>query len=216
MATFPRKESLLNNYFTVAVAYILTNFVRLGVSVANKATLITCMATWNNIYPLASTSATSTTANVKDKNIAKAALKAILRLIFGDILNSVLTSTDRLTLKIPVVGGPHGAMPLPGSVPNGSVDDSFRMAHRIAYTDSVSGKRAKPYGATGCEVWQKIGGVAPVSMSDLIQLETMTANPLVISFEGTQAGLKVWYWMRWINKSGKGNWGPTFDGTIMP
>ena len=62
----------------------------------------------------------------------------------------------------------------------------------------------------------KIGGVAPVSMSDLIQLETMTVNPLVISFEGTQAGLKVWYWMRWINKSGKGNWGPTFDGTIMP
>ena len=188
----------------------------MGVSVANKATMIACLATWNTIYPLASTSATSTAANVKDKNIAKAALKQILRTIFGDILTSVLTATDRLTLKIPVVGGPHADVPIPSSQPQGRVDDSYRMAHRIMYIDNATGKRAKPYGATGCEVWQKIGGVAPVSVSDLIQLETMTKSPLDISFEGTQAGLKVWYWMRWINKSGKGTWGAPFNGTIMP
>ena len=67
MATFPTKESLLNNYFIVAVAYILANIARLGVSLTNKATMISCLATWNNIYPLASTAATSTTSNVADK-----------------------------------------------------------------------------------------------------------------------------------------------------
>ena len=216
MASFPRKESLLNNYFIVVLAYILSNFARLGVSVANKATLISCMATWNTIYPLASTAATSTTANVKDKNIAKAAVKAILRLIFGDIIQSVLTSTDRLTLLIPVVGGNHGEVPIPDSVPNGTVDDSYRLAHKISYTDSASGKKAKPHGAGGVEIWQKIGGVAPVSVSDLILLETVTKTPFVVGFEGTQAGSKVWYWMRWTNKTSKGNWGPEFNGTIMP
>ena len=216
MASFPTKESLLNNYFAVVLAYILANFVRLGVSIANKATLIANMATWNTIYPLATTKATSTTANVKDKNIAKAAVKAILRIIFGDILTSVLTVTDRLTLLIPVVGGPHPGLPMPDSEPNGAVDDSYRLAHKISYTDSASGKKAKPHGALGVEIWQKIGGVAPVSVSDLTLLETVTKTPFVVGFEGTQAGSKVWYWMRWTNKTSKGNWGPEFNGTIMP
>ncbi len=216
MATFERMESLLNTYFNVAVAYILVNFTRLGVSVANKATLIAELATWNNIYPLATTKATSTAANVKDKNISKGKMKDILRLIFGDILTSVLTSTDRLTLKIPVVGGPHPSVPMSDSQPIGAVDDSYRLAHKISYTDSVSGKKAKPHGVEGCEIWQKIGGTAPVSFSELLFLETITKSPLVISFEGTQAGSKVWYWMRWVNKNGKGNWGPTSEGTILP
>ena len=196
MASFPRKEALLNTYFNVVVAYILTNIARLGVSIANKATMITELANWNNLYPLATTAATSTAANVKDKNISKGKMKAILRLIFGDIIASVLTATDRLTLKIPVIGGKHGNLPVPDSQPVGGIDDSFRLAHKITYTDSASGSKAKPRGADGCEIWQKIGGTEPVSVSDLTQLETITKNPLLVSFEGTQAGLKVWYWMR--------------------
>ncbi len=216
MAFFAKKESLLNIYFAVAVAYILTNITRLGVSLANKATMIAELANWNNLYPLATTAATSTAANVKDKNISKGKMKAILRLIFGDFLTSVLTSTDRITLNIPVVGGVHGIMAIPNSEPEGSVDDSYRLAHKISYLDSVSGKKGKPHGATGCEIWHKIGGVAPVSIGDLTFLDTITKSPLMISFEGTQAGLKVWYWMRWINKSAKGNWGTEFNGTILP
>ncbi len=216
MATFEKTESLLNTYFGVAVAYILLNLVRLGVSAANKTTMVAELATWNNIYPLATTAATSTAANVKDKNISKGKMKDILRLIFGDILNSVLTSTDRLTLKIPVVGGRHPIVPVPDSQPIGSIDDSYRLAHKITYTDSASGKSAKPHGALGCEIWQKIGGVAPVSINDLLFLETISKNPLVISFEGAQAGLKIWYWMRWVNNNGKGNWGPTSEGTVLP
>ena len=215
MATFPTKESLLNSYFAVVLAYILANFVRLGVSIANKATLIANMATWNTIYPLATTKATSTTANVKDKNIAKAAMLTILRIIFGDIIQSVLTSTDRLTLLIPVFGGKFNPMPMPDSEPNGVVYTGYKLVHKITYSDSATFKKAKPHGATGCEVWQKIGGTQPVSLSELTMLETITKNPLVISFEGTQAGLKVWYWMRWVNKTSKGNWGPEFDGTIL-
>lgn len=178
--------------------------------------MIAELAVWNNIYPLATTIATSTAAHVNDKNKSKGKMKAILRLIFDDILTSVLTSTDRLTLKIPVVGGPHGSVPVPDSQPVGSIDDSYRLAHKITYTDSVSGLVAKPHGAGGCEIWQKIGGEEPVSLSDLTQLETISKNPLMISFEGTQAGSKVWYWMRWVNKNGKGGWGPTSSGTILP
>ncbi len=215
MASFPKKESELNTYFNVAVAYLLTNILRLIVSVANKATMNSNLITWNTTYPLASTRATRTKANVADKNVAKRGVKSILRLIFGDLPASVLTPTDRLTLLIPVVGGPRPSMPIPASVPNGRVDNSYKLVHRLGYTDSVSGKKGKPHGATGCEIWQKIGGTPPVSLTDLTELETITKSPLVITFEGTQAGLKVYYWMRWVNKTGKGNWGPSFEGTIL-
>ena len=89
---------------------------------------------------------------------------------------------------------------------------------RLIFRDilNASGKKAKPHGVDGCEVWQKIGGVAPVSIADLVYLETMSKNPLLIGFDGTQAGLKVYYWMRWENKHSKGNWEPTFGGAIMP
>ncbi len=216
MATFSDKESILNTYFGVVVAYIVLNFSRLGVSLANKATLIANFATWTNIYPLATTPATSTVANVKDKNISKRAMLTILRLIFGDIAISALTSTDRTTMNMPFIGGFHPSVPIGNSEPNGSVDDGFKLAHKITYMDNTSGKKAKPHGVTGCEIWQKIGGVAPVSVSDLQYLETISKNPLIISFEGTQGGLKVYYWMRWINKHSKGNWGPEFSGTVMP
>ena len=216
MAFFSKTESILNTYFNVAVAYILANLLKFGVSIDNKATMIAELATWNNIYPLATTVATSTAAYVKDKNISKGKMKAILRLIFGDILTSVLTSTDRLTLNIPVVGGAHGIMAIPDSEPEGSVDDSFRLAHKLTYLDSASGKKGKPHGATGCEIWHKIGGAEPVSVDELTFIDTITKLPLIVGFEGTQAGLKIWYWMRWINKTAKGNWGSTSSGTVLP
>lgn len=216
MAFFSKTESILNTYFNVAVAYLLANLVRLGVSLDNKATMIAELVTWNNIYPLATTAAISTVANVKDKNKSKAKMKAILRLIYGDILNSVLTSTDRLTLNIPVLGGAHGTMPIPASTPEGIVDDSFRLAHKLTYLDSASGKKGKPHGATGCEIWHKIGGAEPVSVDELTFIDTITKLPLMVGFAGVQAGLKVWYWMRWSNKTAKGTWGSTSSGTILP
>lgn len=216
MAFFSTTESILNTYFNVAVAYILANLLRLGVSIENKATMIAELATWNNIYPLASTVATSNAANVKDKNKSKGKMKAILRLIFGDFLNSVLTSTDRLTLNIPVIGGVHGAMPIPASTPEGIVDDSFRLAHKLTYLDSASGKKGKPHGATGCEIWYKVDGAEPTSIDELTFIDTITKLPLMVGFEGVQAGKKVWYWMRWINKTTKGNWGSTSNGTVLP
>jgi len=216
MATFPTIESELNSFFHIAVAYLLVNFLRLGVSAENKTTMNECLVTWDITYPLATNPGTSTEANVHDKNDALVAMVNILRIIFGDIPLSKLLALDRSTLHIPVVGGPHAAVPLPDSECNGVVNSGNRLVHKISYSDSVTGKKAKPHGASGAELYSKMGGTEPKDVSEMVFIDTLTKSPFIINYIGEQAGIKVWYWMRWISKHEKGNWGPGFSGTILP
>jgi hypothetical protein len=113
MATFPTIESELNSFFHIAVAYLLVNFLRLGVSAENKTAMNECLVTWDITYPLATNPGTSTEANVHDKNYALVAMMNILRIIFGDIPISKFLALARSTLHIPVIEGVHTDLHLP-------------------------------------------------------------------------------------------------------
>ena len=216
MASFPRKESLLNLYFIRVVAYILANILRFLVSDKNKDEMTDCLEVWETAYPNAINPSTSTEDKVADKNMAREKMKSILRIIFGDIATSKLTYTDRTVMRIPLLGGYHAYVPMTDCWPIGSVDQGSRLSHKISYLDNISGKKGKPYGVKGCEVWSKIGGIEPVSQSEMVYLGTKTTTPFFINYDGTQGGLKVYYWIRWVDKKNKGNWGPCFFGIILP
>ena len=218
MASFPSKESLLNLYFIRVFAYIFiaANLARFLVSTANQTELTTSFAGWSKYYPLATDPATSTEDNVANKNIWMERMLAILRKIFADIANSVLTATDRATLLIPIVGGPHPYVPMPDCWPIGTVRSKSRLALVITYIDSLTGKKAKPEGVKGCEIWFKIGGTEPISISEMTYLKTITKTPFVIDYDGTHGGQKVYFWIRWIDSKNEGKWGPCISGTILP
>ncbi len=216
MASFPRKESLLNLYFIRVVAYILANLLRFLVSDKNKDEMTECLEEWNKTYPAAINPTTSTEDMVADKNLAREKMKDILRTIFGDIATSKLTSTDRTVMQIPVLGGYHAYVPMADCWPIGSLKQGSRLSHKISFTDNVSSKKAKPYGVKGCEIWSKIGGETPVSQSEMVYLGTLTTTPYTINYDGTQGGLMVYYWVRWVDKKNKGKWGPGFSGIILP
>ncbi len=218
MASFPSIESLLNLYFIRVVAHILiaANLLRFLVSVDNKAELNASIAGWNEFYPLATNPSTSTTDNVANKDKWKERMLAVLRLIYADIPNSALNATDRSIFMIPIVGGPHPYVPMPECWPIGAVFAGSRLSHTITYKDSITGKKAKPYGVKGCEIWYKIGGTEPVSVTEMIYLATIRKTPFVINYDGIHGGLKVYYWIRWIDSKNKGKWSPCISGTIMP
>ena len=216
MAHFPEKEAALSLYFQVAVAYIVLNFLRLLITPANKTLLTNEYALWVVDYPLATTAATSTKTNVATKDKEEGQMKVILRSIYGDIPESVLTQTDRDTLNIPVQGGPHPHVPMPTSTPIGQANGGARLHHVITLADSASGKHAHPHGTSGAEIWQKIGGATPVSASELTYIGSTSSAVFVTDFPGTDAGLNVYYWMRWVNsRNEKGNWSPVFSATVQ-
>ena len=213
---FPRKESLLSIYFQVVVAYIGLNFGRLLITPANKTLLNNEYALWVVDYPLATTAATSTTTTVETKDEDEGKMKVILRSIYGDIPNSVLTITDRSTFNILEVGGTHAHVPMGTSTPIGKVNAGARLHHVITLFDSTSGKHAHPHGASGCEVWQKIGGATPVLASELTYVGSTNNAVFATNFPGTDAGLMVYYWMRWVNSlNEKGQWSPVFSANVQ-
>ena len=212
---FPTTDAELNSFFLVAVAYILANYERLGVSVANKDLAISRLATWVSSYKSSITPSTSTTITVGEKNVAGEQLKAILRIITGDILNSVLTPTDRSTLRIPVIGGLHAEVPLTESYPVGSVKTDVVLQHTINYRDHESGKKGRPWGVGLCEVFQKVGGTTPTSLNDMKMIGTCTKQPFICTFTAEQANELVYYILRWVsNRSENGPQGPIFTGKI--
>ncbi len=216
MAHFPRKESLLSIYFQVVVSYIVLNFARLLITPANKTKLTDKYAEWITIYALATTAATSTKTNVGEKDKIEEEMKVILRGIYGDFPDSVLTQTDRDTMNIPVNGGAHPHVPLGSSTPIGQANGGARLHHVITLLDSVSNKHAQPHGTSACEVWQKIGGTAPVEASELTYIGSTSNAVFATDFAGTDAGKLVYYWMRWVNsRNEKGNWSPMFSANVQ-
>ncbi len=216
MAHFPDKEATLSYYFQVVVAYIGLNFTRLLITLPNKTALTDEYALWVVEYPLASTHATQTHSNVASKDIIEAKMKNILRGIYGDIPESVLTATDRDTFNIPVVGGAHSHVPMGESTPIGKANAGARLHHVITLTDSVSKKSARPHGVSACEVWQKIGGVTPVDASELSYIGSTSNAVFATDFPGVDAGKMIYYWMRWVNSlNEKGTWSPVFSATVQ-
>ena len=216
MAHFPENESLLNIYFQVVVVYIGLNFARLLITLPNKKLLDDAYALWVVDYPLAVTKTTSTTTAVALKDKDEAKMKTILRNIFGDIPDSILTQTDRDTLNIPIMGGAHPHIPMVKSTPNGRPNTSARLHHVLSILDSASGKYAQPHGVSACEVWQKKGGDAPVDASELSYIGSTASGVFATDFAGEDAGLMVYYWLRWVNsRNEKGNWGHMFSATVQ-
>jgi len=215
MAFFPKKQADLNNYFHIVCAYILANMVRLLVSVENKAKLIECMADWDIKYPIAINPDLSTHTAIVEKNNSMAQMMKILRTIFKNLIPNVLTEKDRSTMNLPAEVIIRGVIPVPVTKPAGDVNASERFKHLINFHDSEAANAAKPYGVHSCQIWQKIGGTAPVSQKDLVQIGNCTCSPFETHFEGTEGGLIAYYWIRWENSKGEfGPWSDLFSATI--
>jgi len=97
------------------------------------------------------------------------------------------------------------------------VDFSVRMQHTLCLSDSATPlRKAKPAGIIGCEVWVKIGGATPKDASELNYTAICTGNYYVAKYDGNQAGLTVYYWLRWVNTRGeRGPWSHTISSMIV-
>ena len=216
MAFFPDDDLDLNDYFIFSVEYILDNEERFALSDSNKKKMNDTLDLWLIRFPKAIGATTSTKTTVAEKNKTRKEMKAILRIIYGDIPNSILTVKDRIVLNIPVMGGIRNVLAMTNSTPIGVLNSGNRLNHNITISDSQSGKRAQPKGVSACEIWQKISEEPPFDEEDLKYVGSTSNHSFSCNFKGSNAGKKVWYWIRWVNsQNDKGSWGPMFSGNIQ-
>ena len=214
---FPSAEADRNDYYIAAVPYLTNaaNLARLLVSTPNKNALLAAFTSWNNSYPFCQNPDTKTKTLVDNKNKADEAMQTALRNIYHDIPQSVLTTQDRNTLRIaPPAGGHHAPLPTPTDQPQGKIDSSARLEHTINISNSTTGKKAKPEGARATQIWEKIGGPAPVSQSEMTFVGSTSKSKYVNHFDGADAGKTVYYWFRYEGTDGTGPWSDMISAPI--
>ncbi len=212
----PPNELDFHNWVGPFAGYVAANAVIMGLEDEVVAPLTTAVATWNTAFPAHTTAHKVATGAAKTKDQAHAAVVDIARPLIQQLQASPkVTDTQRKQMKIHVRSTSRSRVTVPTTSPTPSVDGSQRLRHIISYLDSGSGGRKKPAGVVYCEIWAKIGGPAPTGENDLVYLGNATKSPQMEEFTVAQAGLTVYYWLRWVNSRGEfGPWSVQVAATI--
>lgn len=211
---FPRQEGDMNVYFQTAVAYLLLNVGRLLLTPDNETAIKSKLANWMKTYPLTKSKSTATKTATENKDEARDEMKTTLRDIYLDFPASILTKEDRATMNITERSLKYARVQKPSTTPEGWAEGGNRLQHIIHFLDSASGKKGKPDGVTGCEVWMKLD-TEPLDVSELTYLGSCSGSPFTNEFTGTDAGKNAFYWLRWVNNRKEvGGWGNQFSATV--
>jgi hypothetical protein len=214
---FPGREAERNQYYQIVVPYLLlaANVTRLLISLVNKTALTTYFAQWNAAFSASQNKDTATSTVIDNKQAADKGLQTVMRAIYADIPESILTPQDRNTLNLQLRSKTSALTQAPTTKPVTKVDISKRLEHTVFFVDELTlTSRAKPEGVRGCQIWYKIGTPA-IDPSELTYVMTDTASPQVIKFKGEDAGKNVYYWLRWESTRGEvGPWSDVIIATI--
>jgi hypothetical protein len=173
---------------------------------------------WNTAYAKAKNLRTRSTADVQDKNDARAVYEKALRGFIAEHLafNSKVTDGDRERLQIRVHTGARTPVGIPGTFPVGSIDASTNQRHKISVVDSETKKKGKPAGVHGFEIWRKVGGDPPTDDKDYTYVVTDTRSPHTIEYGLADIGKKVYYRFRWVNSKGQaGPWSNLVSAIVI-
>ena len=206
-------DTWVANFVTVVTA-APANY---GLTAAQVAPLAGLLAAWVAALADQEAKLNAAQAATDAKELAKAALKALVRELAG-IIQSIKTVADaaKLAAGVPVHDTTKTPVPPPATAPIGHVEIKNRLEHIMHFfdTDTPTSKR-KPAGVRGCQIWMKIGGAAPTSEDEMQFVISDPKTPHEIKFQAGDAGKTVYYWLRWENTKGiPGPWSAVVSATI--
>jgi len=215
----PKNDADMNMWQVNALEIVEQNLIPWSIPAEDFDGLKKKQVVWAVSYAKASNKQNRTAADVKAKDVAGDNYVASIRSFVAQWLtsNNKVSDIDRTRMGLNVKSGTRTASPVPTTAPIGKIDFSLRLQHKIQYYDEASPRsKAKPEGVHGCEIYMKLDGEAPKEVSELIFLATDTASPYVVSFEGKDAGKRVYYWLRWVNTRGeRGPWSSMVSAMVV-
>lgn len=215
----PSTEAAFDSWQTNLVSEVETNSKKWGIPDEEVAELKSSQAPWTIGYAKVENKQMRTSVDVAVKNKASADYHKYIRRFVMQWLsvNPKVTDADRTRLDITIHTGVRTVIPAPSTAPVGQIDFSIRHQHTLSYYDQESAhSNAKPEGVTGCEIYVKVDGEAPVSVDEMKYLGTCSASPYVVKYDAGKAGKIAYYWLRWVNHKGEvGPWSIVVSGMIL-
>lgn len=199
------------------ITYANANLAAVGLVAADLTPLTTALTDLETKYATHLTSQNTSLADAQAKDEARVTTRLALRTIVAKAEGSgALDNAERQSMNLTVPDTIRTPVPAPTSRPVGKVDTSQRLQHSISFQDELTPtSRAKPAGVIGCEIWVKIGGVAPGDASELSFLAVDTRSPYISTYDSEQAGQVAHYMLRWVStRSERGPWSETVSATI--
>lgn len=195
----PDKDLEFDSFQLNFINYVNSNFTALGLDAGDLLPIQAGNADWTPKWASYEAELLEFRAATQTKNTSRAAYEAVIRSLARQILAyPALTNAQRaaLGLNIPGAGGPPP--PAPTSRPVGSVDTSQRLQHILRWLDEATGKRAKPFGVFGAQIFIKIGGDPPTGLDQMTLLAIDSASPYLTEFNDADGGKIAYYIIRWV------------------
>lgn len=200
----PAKDADFDAWSANFETQIDTEFATYGLT-NGQATAYTALDTaWRSAYAAAINPATRTPVTVAAKDAARAAAVANARFLAA-IVNAYpgITNSQRTTLGLNPRGDGPTPVPAPTTQPLPVVIRYNPLQHVLQIRDvETPASRKKPVGAIACQVFAKVGPVAPVDISECTLVGLYTKPFLTITWAGGDAGKTVYYICRWVTRTG--------------
>ena len=198
------------------VTYANANLAALGLTAADMAPITANQTTWATAFPAHVAAVNAAKAAKQTKDEARAAYVAVIRPLVRRLQASPQVSdAERAALGITVRQEPSPIGP-PTTSPICTIECGARLQQTLRFVDSATPTRkAKPQGAIGVEIWNKVGTAPPAGEADLRFVAVDTNSPYVMNFDSADGGKTNYVWMRWVSPTGeRGPWGEQAQATI--
>lgn len=214
----PRSDGDFDNWQNGLRSYVAENRETWEIPEVKVTELNAEAAIWKAKYEKTINRQNRTTAEVRAKDDERVVYVDMLRKFVAQYLtfNDKVLDSDREMMGLNIRSSSRTPAPVPSTSPLASIDISVRMQHTLTIVDSsLPQRRSKPNGVLGCEIWTKIDGDPPKDASELMYQSTATRSTHVVKFDGNKTGMKVYYWLRWINRRQQvGPWSAMYSAVI--
>ena len=212
----PRTDRAARDYMVATAATIASDPALYLLQAADAAALTLSATNYSNAFNLADAPATRTELTVQTKDEMRNAAEGIFRLYLVQIkYNAGISSAAKSAIGIEAPNPSRSQRNVPATQVDVAVKGALLGSHTVTYTDSITGKKAKAFGAQGVELLVAVAE-EPVTDSSLGKTYgVFSKNPIGVAFEHADNQKVATYWARWMNVRGQaGPWSNPVSMTI--
>mgnify|MGYP001289246088 FL=1 len=171
------------------VTYANANLAALGLTAADMTPITAAQGVWTTAFPAHVAAVNAAKAAKQSKDEARAAYVAVIRPLVRRLqASAVVNDAEKASLGITVAQTP-GPIGPPTTAPICTIECGNRLQQTLRFVDSATPTRkAKPAGALGVEIWNKVGTTPPTGEADLRFVAVDTNAPYVMNFPAEDGG----------------------------
>ena len=205
---FPTKDTDFDSYINQAIPYMGVEKVRLSITNPNVTAMNAKLADWNVLFPKTQDDTQRTTTLTGEKNDLREEIEDLLRAVYDDIPESVLTTEDRDKLNLQERDDVPTDTEVPANPPDIELKETgvgFQRVHAQNFEDPDFDGR--PDGVSHIRASWHMGDNPPANPRDFDKMKDFTTANFKVDFAPEDAGKMVHLAIRYIGHRGQeGPW----------